>query len=347
MGAGNVARRIHIPAFQQCSGVEIAAVYDPDPAAARASGIPKMCSSPDELLDSGIDAVVVAAPNHHHRNLALAALQAGKHVLCEKPLAMNAEEAAEMLRAAERAGRIHMTAFTYEFTPAVRYLKQLVEQGELGEIRSVRAAYLMALSTHLLGWRSLRKYAGSGVLADIGSHLIHLVEWLAGDITALTARLKDFRKDPSSDVEDWIAFLAELASGAMGTIEISRVCPGRGADITENIWIELYGTAGSAVFSLQDPWGLEVALGEDGRDPGRLLRRVEAPGEFLRIAGSSRDVSVGEKRWSYRFDQAVYFVESIRQGTARCPSFADGWRCQKVLDAALQSAESGAWVKIP
>src|SRR5207245_8247166 len=124
--------------------------------------------------------------------------------------------------------------------------------GELGALRTVRAAYLMALSGHLLGWRSTRRMAGSGVLADIGSHLVHMVQFLAGDIREVTASQRRFRDDAASDVEDWIAFLAEFAAGACGTFEISRVCAGRGAGITEEIFIELYGTSGSAIFSLQD-----------------------------------------------------------------------------------------------
>src|SRR5207244_2051734 len=147
------------------------------------------------------------------------------------------------------------------------YLRRLVDARELGPLRTVRAAYLMALSKHLLGWRSTKRLAGSGVLADIGSHLVHMVQFLAGDISALTASRRRFRDDPESDVEDWICFRAEFAGGACGTFEISRVCTGRGTGISEEVFIELYGTQGSAVFSLQDPWALRVALGPQAADP--------------------------------------------------------------------------------
>lgn len=347
IGSGSVACRIHLPGLRLCPGVEIAAVSSVDEDAAEKTCVDTIYSDYQELLDHpNIDAVVIATPNHLHREMALAAFSAGKHVLCEKPLALNAAEAADMLEAASQSGRVHMTAFTYRYTPSVRYLKHLVEQGELGVIRAVRASYLMALSTHLLGWRSSKDLAGSGVLADIGSHLIHLAQWLAGDVITVTARCRDFRNDEASDVEDWIAFLAEFAGGASGTFEISRVCPGQGADITENMQIELYGAKGSAVFSLQDPWGLRVAIGDAAGDPAKLLERIEIPESFRKLDGAPRDPREGEKRWTYRYDQAFQFIQSVRKGVARPPTFEDGLRCQKVLDAALASSRTGKWVHI-
>lgn len=347
IGAGGAARGIHLPGFGLCLDAEIAVLCEPDANAAKATGIKEICADYRDLLRRrDIDAVVVATPNFLHREIVLAAFAAGKHVLCEKPLALNRADAEEMLRAAERSGRVHMTAFTYRFTPAVQYARRLVEQGELGDLRTVRAAYLMALSGHVLGWRSERRFAGSGVLADIGSHLVHLVQWLAGDIRSLTASERRFRDDPASDVEDWMAFLAEFSSGACGTFEISRVAPGRGAGVTEEIFIELYGTRGSLVFSLQDPWGLMAALGEDAKDPARPLRHYDVPQELLKLPGSPRDIQAYDRRWGYRYDQAFQFIESVKLGQARAPSFADGVRCQAVLDAALESARSRGWVEV-
>lgn len=340
-------RSIHLPGFALCPGVEIAAVCDPDAEAARSTGIAKTFDKAEALLAyGGVDAVVIATPNDSHREIALAAVAAGKHVLCEKPLALSAADGREMAAAAEKRGVVNMTAFTYRFTPALQYLKWLVEGGELGRLRDVRAAYLMALSKHLLGWRSEKRFAGSGVLADIGSHLVHMVQFVTGDIESLTASKQRFREDPTSDVEDWIAFLADFASGACGTFEISRVCAGRGAGISENIFIELYGDAGSAIFSLQDPNGLLVALGPEAQDPSCAMQRRQVPEEFLKIPGSPRDVTAHDPRWGYRYDQAWHFVESVRLGKSRAPMFADGARCQAVLDAALASSETRAWVSV-
>jgi predicted dehydrogenase len=251
-----------------------------------------------------------------------------------------------MYAAAEKAGVVHMTAFTYRFAPAVQYLKHLIDTAVLGSLRTVRASYLMALSPHLLGWRSTVAQAGSGVLADIGSHLVHLVQMLAGEIGQVCASQAQFRNDPASDVEDWIAFLADMEGGVRATFEISRVCAGRGAGISENMTIEVYGTEGSAEFSLQDPWGLMAAVGDDGRDPARPMRRLDVPEEFLRVPGSTRDPHTDDRRWGYRYDQEWQFVENVRLGKSRTPTLLDGVRCQAVLDAALESAKGRCWTRV-
>ena len=347
IGAGGVTRGIHVPGFKLLPHVEIAAICDTNLDAAKSIGAGDVYHDYETLLERpDIDAVVIATPNYTHPEIAIAAFESGKHVLCEKPLALNHADAASMLDAAAKSGKVHMTAFTYRYTPAVQYLRHLIQQGELGEIRTVRASYLMALSTHLLGWRSEKQFAGSGVLADIGSHLIHLVQMLAGNIGTLNAMDRRFREDPFSDVEDWISFLAEFESGACGTFEISRVCPGRGAGISEDMFIEIYGTKGSGAFSLQDPWGLQLAIGENGADPTRILRRVDVPESFLRVEGSTRDIHGHDRRWGYRFDQAAEFVRNIERGESASPSFEDGVRCQAVLDAALVSARKRAWVNL-
>ena len=347
IGAGGVARGIHVPGFKLQPSVEIAAVCDTNTDAAKSIGLGVVYHDYQDLLERpDIDAVVIATPNYTHPEIAIAAFESGKHVLCEKPLSLNHADAASMLDAAAKSGKVHMTCFTYRYAPAVQYLRSLIQLGELGEIRTVRASYLMALSTHLLGWRSEKQYAGSGVLADIGSHLIHLVEMLAGDIATLNAMDRRFREDPFSDVEDWISFLAEFENGACGTFEISRVCAGRGAGVSEDMFIEVYGSKGSGVFSLQDPWGLSLAIGEDGADPARVLRRVDVPAAFLRVEGSNRDILGHDRRWGYRYDQAHEFVRNVERGVAASPSFEDGVRCQAVLDAALVSARKRSWVNL-
>lgn len=347
IGAGGVARSIHVPGFRRCPDVELAAACDVDAGALSSIGIARQFTRVEDLVEhGGVDAVVNATPNFLHRDVVLAAVAAGKHILCEKPLALDVSQAAEMLRAAEAAGVVHMTAFTYRYTPAVQYMRHLVAEGRLGDVRTVRAAYLMAMSRHLTGWRSTRAQAGSGALADIGSHLVHLAQFLAGGITAVTALKRRYREEPESDVEDWISFLAAFESGASGTFEISRACAGRGAGITEDLFIEVYGSKGSAVFSLQEPWALRTAVGDAGLDPERVLERMEVPPEFLKLAGSPRDIHADDPRWGYRYDQAFQFAESIRLGIAQAPTFADGVRCQAVLDAALESSESGQWVQI-
>lgn len=344
IGCGSVGRRIHAAGLRLCPDAELALACSRSKASAESIGAPEISQDYREVMSrEDIDAVVIATPNNLHREIALAAFEAGKHVLCEKPLALNAAEAREMRDAAEASGKVHMTAFTYEFIPAVRYLKKLVDRGELGEIRSIRGAYLMALAGHTLGWRSTKAQAGCGVLGDIGSHLIHLCRWLAGDIARLTAAERKFRDDPNSDVEDWIAFLAEFESGAVGAFELSRICPGRGADITEEMTIEVYGTEGGALMSMADPRAIWLTTKDAAKDPASRLERVELPESEWKLPGAPRELSGGDPRWSYRYDQAFQFIQAIKEKKAAHPTFEAGYRTQKVLDAALESAQSRRW----
>lgn len=347
IGAGAVASRIHIPGLMKCPSVEVAAVADPNIEAARATGVDRIETDYHAILhDESISAVVVAAPNFLHREIVLHAAKAGKHMLCEKPLGLNVAEVEEMVAATEAAGVRHMTAFTYAFTPAARYLKHLMEKNVFGEVRVVRGAYQMALSGHTLGWRSQAKLAGSGVLGDVGSHLIYLLQAMAGDISALCARNRVFRDDPTSDVEDYASFLMDFTNGASGVVDCSRFSPGRGADISEHMYIEIYGTHGGAVFDLQDPLGLRIIRGARADDAAKLLERTEVPAEFHKLPGAPREIGEGEARWSYRFDQAYAFAELLHGRDLGVPTFVDGLRCQRVLDAELESAAAKTWVTI-
>jgi predicted dehydrogenase len=235
-----------------------------------------------------------------------------------------------------------MTAFTFRYAPGVQYLRSLIEEGALGEIRSLRGAYQMALSGHLTGWRSEQRLAGSGALADIGSHVIHIAQFLLGGIATVSAAGRAFH----SGVDDWIGFLAQFRSGVMATFEVSRVAPGRGDGITENMFLEVYGSQGGVAFSMQDPWALSLCAGEQARDAAANLVRSPVPERFLKIAGSPRDVNADDPRWGYRFDQNFQFVESIRKGEVRDPSFRAGAECQAVLDAVLKSCEGGQWTPV-
>ena len=346
IGAGGVSRAIHLPALQLCPGVEIAAIADANPEA-RIEGAPFTTDYKELLARPDVDGVIVATPNYLHHPIALEVIAAGKNVLCEKPLGLNHAQTVEMLRAAEAARVVHMTAFTYRYTPAVQYMQSLIAEGALGEIRSLRAAYLMALSGHLSGWRSERRLAGSGALADIGSHLIHITQFLLGRIGHVSAVGRSF----VSDVDDWIGFLAQFDSGAMATFEISRVAPGRGAGITENMFVEVYGTRGGVAFSLQDPWSVALCAAECAKNPAENLARTPVPERFLKVANSPRDLKAHDARWGYRYDQDFQFAESVRlAGVERMPpepSFRAGVECQAVLDAVLASCESGQWTDVP
>src|SRR5204863_1552706 len=160
-------------------------------------------------------------PNISHGPIALAAIAAGKHVLCEKPMAMSYAEAMQMYEAAERAGVRHMTAFTYRFVPAMRYLAHLVKTGALGEPYHYRSCRLQDWGTRNLGWRQVAKLAGTGELGDMLSHRIDFSHLLVGRMTRLVANTRRFFDDRGgkpSDLEDWVAIISGSARGAAGVL---------------------------------------------------------------------------------------------------------------------------------
>lgn len=240
LGVGGVSLANHIPGLLLCPGVEIAALADPDPAAlergAARSPAALRFTNPLAALDvPGVDAVVIATPNRTHRELALAAFGQRKHVLCEKPIAMSLAEAREMPAAALRAGVRHMTAFTYRFVPAMRYLKHLMDERFVGDVLHLRARRLQDWGTRALGWRQVRALAGTGELGDMLAHRLDFGRDLVGPIVRVMARTQQVHPERGgrpSDVDDWVACLAEFEGGATGVFESAKTCAERGDGAT-------------------------------------------------------------------------------------------------------------------
>jgi predicted dehydrogenase len=291
-----------------------------------------------------VDAVIIATPNHTHPEIALAAIAAGKHVLCEKPLALNAADAQAMAEAAEAANVRHMTAFTYRFVPAMRYLAHLTKRGDLGEFYHYRSCRLQDWGTRDLGWRQVRALAGSGELGDMLSHRIDFAHLLVGPMQRLVAGLKRFhdsRQGKPSDLDDWVAILAEFDGGATGVLESSKLATGRNESWRSLDLVELNGSERSFVFSTGS-WN-SIQMGKLG-DPG--LESIPVPKTFWRWPGSLRDPHVGDPLVTFRYDQAWEFVDGIRNERPCVPSFHDGVRAQRVMDAAIRSAETRQWVEL-
>jgi predicted dehydrogenase len=276
----------------------------------------------------------------------------GRHVLCEKPLALNLADAVEMLEAAEAAGVRHMTAFTYRFVPAMRYMKRLVDDGFIGRPLHFRAQRFQDWGRRHLGWRQVMATAGSGELGDMLSHRIDYAHYLVGPIVrvvAHTKRLFETRTDGAgmehaSDVEDWVACLAEFEGGAAtGVFESTKAAVGRGDGSFSRDWCELNGTEGSLVYRLERPHQLDVARSGEGEG----LRTIPVPAELLKPAGSPRDVSNDEPLQGFRYDQDFEFLQAIREGRPCSPSFHDGVRVQAVMEAILRSARDGCWRDVP
>jgi predicted dehydrogenase len=349
IGCGGVTLQNHIPGLAMCPEAKIVALCDSDPAclerAARDAQVRTTTSKYEEVIArSDVQAVIIATPNITHSPIAQAAIAAGKHVLCEKPIAMNYAEALALYRAAEKKGVRHMTAFTYRFVPAMRYLAHLVKSGALGQPYHFRSCRLQDWGRRNLGWRQVAKLAGTGELGDMLSHRIDFSQMLLGRIERLVANTKRFFDDRSghpSDLEDWVAILAEFANGATGVLESSKVATGRNESWRSQDYLEVNGSEASFVF-FTERWN-ELQVGKPG---GMGLEKITIPKEFWTVPGSPRDPTQGDPLITFRYDQAFEFIDAIRNQRPCVPSFLDGARAQAIMDAAVRSTAERRWVQL-
>jgi len=350
IGCGGIAHQNHFPGIRMCPETELVGLCDPDAnVLARAksqTGVELAVSDYRELLNRDeIHAVVVATPNEVHFPIVMEAFERGKHVLCEKPISMNASEARRMAEAGDRAKVRHMTAFTYRFVPAMRYLVELIRRGDLGEPFHYRSARLQDWGTRGLGWRQVGKLAGTGELGDMLSHRIDFAHLLVGPMARLTARLRRFhevRDSAPSDLDDWVAILAEFQSGATGVLESSKIASGRNESWRSLDYVEVNGSEASFVFRTGE-WNVL----QTGKVGGPGLAPLVIPKQYWRWPGSPRDPHVGDPLVTFRYDQMWEFVDAIRNERPCNPSFHEGAQVQAVMDAAVKSSETGAWISLP
>jgi predicted dehydrogenase len=310
-----------------------------------------------------IDLVDICTPGDSHAEIALAALAAGKHVLCEKPLANTVEEATSMARAAEEAyarGQVAMVGFNYRRVPATALARRMVAEGRLGRLRHVRVTYLQDWLTDPqfpLTWRLRKDQAGSGSLGDLGAHIIDLAQYLVGEplagVSALTETFVRQRPLPTGatsglsavssagtgevTVDDAALFTARFPSGAVASFEATRYATGR----KNALRIELNGERGSLAFDLER---LNELSFHDGTEPG-------AEAGFRRILVTEPDHPYLDAWWppghglgyEHTFvHQARDLVHAIAEGRRPEPSFTDGLQVQRVLAAVEESAEKNS-----
>ncbi len=354
IGLGSVCEMVHYPGFSRIPGVDIAGLCEVDErllAHRQAQwGIARGYTDVDRFLAVvKPDAVAVAVPNVYHHGIVLKAVAAGCHVLCEKPIGMTVAETVDMYESARDAGVRHMTAFTYRFVPGMRYLKHLVDEGHLGQIRHARFQRLQDWGEHSVGWRQYRRMAATGELGDMGIHRIDFAENLLGPIRSVCASLKqviprdrteDGKPCEPQDVEDWAAWIAEFESGTTGVFEMGKLTKGHGPGGDHDI-CELNGASGSAAYQLHTPFSIL-----SGPRLGKYRRR-NVPKSFLTLPGSPRDPKEGDPVQSFRYDQAWEFICAIREGRDCVPSFHDGMRAQVVAEAILEAAATRRWVDVP
>jgi predicted dehydrogenase len=365
IGTGRIAGFVHVPSLRLLSDLsEVTTVASRDPAKAKAFaeqwGIARVHDTGEALVaDPELDAVVVCPPSDLNGRLAGAALAAGKHVLCEKPLALTYPEARDLADAADRhPGRVHMVAFTFRFAAALRYLRRLVDERHFGEIRHWRMSYFNdgQLDPELpFGWRHQRARGGAGVIADMGSHMIDAARYLLGEIVAVSAVSRTYvaeRAMPGGgrgrvETPEASAWVAEFASGVIGSFDVSRGVAGRGGTGRPQYQaIEIHGTGGAALYELIHPFQLQLSLG-----PAMARRQhwatVAVPPELAVYPGSPRNPRADDPLLGYKYDQGVAFVRAIRGETTDYPTFRDGAAAQGVVDAVDRSAVERRWIGVP
>ena len=349
IGCGGITLQNHLPGLALCPEVKVVSLCDTNPVcletARQQTGVNVTSTDYQEIVRrDDVHAVIIATPNFAHPAIAHAAMSHGKHILCEKPLALNHADAKGMAAAADRAGVRHMTAFTYRFVPAMRYLKHLIQRGDLGTPYHYRSCRLQDWGTRHLGWRQVKKLAGTGELGDMLSHRIDFAHHLVGPMKRLVANAKTLtplRDGHANDTEDWVAILAEFQNSASGVLESSKLASGRNESWRSLDYVEINGSERSFVFTTGEWKTLQT-----GKVGGPGLETMEIPREFWKVPGSPRDPTQGDPLVTFRFDQAWEFIEAIRQGRPCQPSFHDGAAAQNVMDAALRSAELRQWVDL-
>ncbi|MCL2429977.1 MAG: Gfo/Idh/MocA family oxidoreductase [Alphaproteobacteria bacterium] len=282
-------------------------------------------------------------PNGLHAAPTIAAAEAGKHVICEKPLGREASESYEIWQRVAATGVKHMCGFNYRFVPAIRLAREIVGAGELGEIRHYRARYLQAwgINPDVMTWRFDREQAGSGALGDLGTHIIDLARHLVGEIAAVAGITHTFVSDRAGhrvDVDDAFEATVEFENGPIGTLEASRVCPGR----ANHLALEINGSKGSIAFNLERLNELQVALNGSAHGGFQTILATEPNHPFMKHWWPPGHI-IG---WEHTFIHELHhLLEAIRDDCAVRPYGADledGYRAAEICDAIIRSSDTGA-----
>lgn len=341
IGTGGMAS-VHAEHFQKIAGCQVVAACDVDADRARAfadkHGIPLVFSDTAALLSSAeFDAVTIVTPDAFHAPVSLACLKAGKHVLCEKPLALHYADAKKMVAAARRAGVVNMVNFSYRNWPCIQEAAAAVRRGDIGEVRHVEASYLQAwLPSKIWGdwrttpawlWRLSSGHGSKGVLGDVGVHIVDYATFPCGPVKEVFCRMKAFPKAPGNrigdyklDANDSAILTVEFANGALGTIHTSRWVGGH----TNRLALQIAGTKGT--LSMDSDLSTTSFRICNGKDLDKCTWR-----------------EVACKAFPTNYQR---FISAIRSRKPGEPDFARGAEVQRVLDACFVSEEKRRPVRI-
>lgn len=301
-----------------------------------------------------VDLIDICTSNVTHEPIAVAAAKNGKHLFCEKPLAMNATEARKMLEAAREANVRHLVAFNYRRVPAILLAKKLIDEGKIGKVHHFNAVYyqdwLVDPSFHFV-WRHDVKEGGSGAHGDMNAHTVDLARFLVGEIAAVSAAKEIFVKErPLSSgtgraqvtADDAMYCLARFREGALGTFLATRFATGR----KNYLRLEIFGSEGSLIFNLERLNELEYfSRNNEGSEQGfRTIMVTEGDHPYLNLWWPPGHI-IG---WEHTFIHEVGdLLMAIANQQGITPDFYDGLRCQQVLDAIAKSADTQKWIEIP
>lgn len=325
IGVGAAAQVNHIPALMKVEGLELVALCDRDPEkaqrVAQKFGIPSAVGRIEDLLDQELDAVDICTPNFLHAPMAIAALEAGKHVMCERPLARSSEEAAAMVKAAKKADRHLMCAVQHRFRPDAQLLRKFVDKGDLGDIFLAKAGWLRQKTEWDSDeWRRTKRESGGGVVLDLGFQMLDLSLWVLGShkVTSVTASVHRTKK---GEVEDSATAFFRLESGATLTLELSW-----GLLMEKDFaYLNLFGSGGAA---LLNPFRVHKGM------HGTLVNvtpALETPKNQYKLSMEA---------------QVEHFAETLRTGKKPLGSADEVLAVMELMDAVYKSAELGKEVKV-
>ena len=330
-------------------------------------GFENSSSNWEEVINNkDIDVVDICTPNNTHPEMAIAAAKAGKHIICEKPLARNSKEAKEMYDAVKDTNIIHMVAFNYRRTPAVALAKKIISDNKIGKILNFRGTYLQdwpADPNGPLSWRFQKKIAGSGTLGDIGTHVVDFARYLVGEISSVNSIAKtyiktrpvqqsendtmDIRVGNTSaekaevDVDDEIITMLKFSNGAVGSIESTRNAYGRNNYLT----FEIHGTEGTILFNYERRDELQVMFANSPSETRGFQTIYTGPahpygGGLWPIPALG--IGYGETKIIECYD----FFKAIQENKQPSPNFEDGYIISKIADCIIESSEKEEWIKI-
>ncbi|HLA42436.1 MAG TPA: Gfo/Idh/MocA family oxidoreductase [Aggregatilineales bacterium] len=350
---------MHVPALMNHPGAEVVAICGRNAERTQAKAaqwnIPNAYTDYREMIGNNtlaMDAVVIATPNESHHAIAMTAMNAGLHVLCEKPLAMNYAEAKEMADTAAAKGLITLVPFTYAFMPTARYMKELVDDGYLGKPYHLNLRYYAGYGRDgKYGWRFDKGIAGSGILGDLGSHFVYLADMFFGDIRRVSCLLSYHvpREESNADgnpyevADDGAIITVEFASGAQGVIQVTAAAY-EATPFGQIHQMELYGSGGT-LRSVTDWDTIQQVSG--ARDGEGAVTELEIPDHIW--GGARRDYIPDTYTDIFHLQDHMVrqFITGVLEKTRQKPDFEDGARIQQVIDAALQShLQNGCRIEI-